>query len=177
MRPTTATAAAVLLVALAADAHAEPSRSPKDPTTATLVSVGATLVPIALGIASKNGTSGLILATAGVVLGPSAGHWYAGEVGWTGLAIRGLGLAATALVIDDSFQCAIGDGGESGKNCSLADGVLFGGVSLLIGGVIFDWLRVGDSARRANARSVQIAPTVISGPQSTGTGLGLSGAF
>jgi hypothetical protein len=57
------------------------------------MSVSTTLVPVGLGyvIAQQSNAIGGGLAFTGVVLGPSAGHWYAGRPG------RGLATAALRL--------------------------------------------------------------------------------
>lgn len=56
----------------------------KSPATATIVSVVGTAAPIGLGALLLNtgydGTGALLVAS-GVLLGPSAGHWYAGRPG------------------------------------------------------------------------------------------------
>ncbi len=90
-----------------------PSQQPsglKSESTALLWSLGATLVPTALGLglASAGGWNdnqgtlgvGLVVASAGVLMGPSAGHWYAEQYGRGALSmflrigIAGLGLLA-----------------------------------------------------------------------------------
>lgn len=170
---------AVLLVALAASTAGAETPAPKDPTTATMTSIGATLVPVVVGAAIVKGqdVAGSVLIGAGLLLGPSAGHWYAGETGGVGLAIRGAAVGAMVLVANDAAGCYIGDGGEEGKNCKLAQTVFMVGLGVFAGGVIYDWVTAGDSARRANTRTIAIAPTVISGPRSTGTGLAFAAKF
>jgi hypothetical protein len=43
--------------------------------------------------------------------------------------------------------------------------------------VLHDFGTAGGSARRANLRTVKLAPTMVAGPQSKGAGLGFSAAF
>jgi hypothetical protein len=170
--------AALLVAAASSTARAE-TPAPKDPTTATLTSVGATLLPVVVGaaIVENQDTAGAVLISAGLILGPSAGHWYAGEGGWVGLSIRGAAVGAMVLVANDAAGCYIGDGGEEGKNCKLAQTVFMVGLGAFAGGVIYDWVTAGDSARRANTRTIAIAPTVISGPRSAGSGLAFAAKF
>jgi hypothetical protein len=167
--------AAVLLTASTARAESEP----KSPTGATVASVTATAGGITLGVvmASKNAGSGLIVMSAATILGPSVGKWYAGDAGWQGLAIRGAGFGVMALTADDAFACSIGDGGEEGRNCKAAGYGFAIGAGVTLAGVLYDFATAGASARRANARIVQLAPVVVSGPRSSGTGLGLSARF
>ena len=78
-----------------------PVRSPKSPGTAFALSLGATAAPMAAGFALKN-DAGAIAVLSGVVLGPSAGHFYAGQPGRAlgTMALRGAGttVALAALV-------------------------------------------------------------------------------
>jgi hypothetical protein len=171
----------ILIVALtlaASDAHAESSPH-KEPGTATLVSIGATVLPIAVGaaIVSKEDVGAAVLIGAGAILGPSAGHWYAGELGLPGLAIRGAGITIMAVVANDAAGCFFKDGGEEGKNCKLVNAVAIVGAGVYLGGVVYDWATANASARRHNARSLSIAPTMVSGTRSTGAGLGITGSF
>ncbi len=174
MRHSILVAAALTLLASNARAEGTPEKSP---TTATVVSVGATVAPILVGAASGDASSAVLLMGGGLLLGPSAGHWYAGEAGWRGLAIRSAGFATMALVIDDVGGCLIGDGGEEGKNCDRANTAFMVGAGMTIAGVLYDIGTAGSAARRHNTRTVQIAPTMVSGTRSTGAGLGISGAF
>lgn len=70
--------------------------APKSPRRATRLSIGATVFPVAAGVLlfDKMETLGTLLIVGGVLVGPSAGHFYAGRLGF--LPYR---LAATAAVI------------------------------------------------------------------------------
>ena len=76
-------------------------RPPKSPGTAFALSLGATAAPMAAGFALKN-DAGAIAVLSGVVLGPRAGHFYAGQPGRAlgTMALRGAGttVALAALV-------------------------------------------------------------------------------
>lgn len=169
--------AAALVSSLPAVAHAE---SPtKDPETAQTASLGATAVPLALGAlaAWKGSEAGWVLMGAGLMIGPSAGHWYAGTTISTGLGIRLAGTALAGALLLPAAECAI-IGDESGQSsCGLKQGAFLVGVGAVIVGAVHDLATAGDAARRHNARTIQIAPTVVAGARSTTAGLGLSGAF
>ena len=73
--------------------------TPKSPSTAFMLSLASTGVPVAAGVLVANSSSagaGVILISGGVVIGPSVGHWYAGRVG-RGLATAGARLGLTVL--------------------------------------------------------------------------------
>jgi hypothetical protein len=101
-----------------------------------------------------------------LVLGPSVGHWYAGEVGWMGLALRAGGAAATyqGLVL---WQ----------RNSATVGGTMFGvGLAAGVIGVGFDLITAPAAARRYNARQARqaaLAPWVRDG----GTGVVVAGQF
>ncbi|GEM_PF-3706514 len=72
----------------------------KSPATATLLSLGATLLPIAVGalIAEQSGTAAFLMISSGVIIGPSTGHWYAKRTS-RGLITSGLRLGLGLLVV------------------------------------------------------------------------------
>jgi hypothetical protein len=78
---------------------------PKSLRRAYAMSAAATAVPLAIAsavgppAAGTTETAGLLLAWAGVMVGPSAGHWYAGETMTTGLQMRLVGGALTAVIV------------------------------------------------------------------------------
>jgi hypothetical protein len=170
--------AIVTLSLFASEARAE-SSPPKDPTNATMIAIGATALPVITGmVLHKNAeTAGNVVIVVGLALGPSAGHWYAGELGWPGLAVRSAGLAMILLTGERVSDCTLNDGTTNEDHCKVAGGVFLFGVGAYVTGMVYDWGTAGRAARRANARAVKIAPTVINGPRSTGAGLGLSARF
>ena len=85
-----------------------PSKKPKSPRTATLWSLGATVIPVTIGFALGRGNeflsgslptaSGAVLVTSGSIFGPSAGHIYAKKVG-RGLLTSALRLGLAAVIL------------------------------------------------------------------------------
>ena len=92
----------------------QPSAEKKSPRSATLWSLGATLIPTGIGFISMIGGGwnnnhttlaiGIVSSTSGWVFGPSAGHWYAQQTsrGWRTALIRlgllGVGFLSAAAV-------------------------------------------------------------------------------
>jgi hypothetical protein len=72
-----------------------PSR--KSPSKGFALSLLSTIAPMAVAVATGNGTGPIppILILAGLEVGPSVGHFYAGQVGrgLTTVALRGIGTA------------------------------------------------------------------------------------
>jgi hypothetical protein len=68
--------------------------APKSGTTAILLSATSTVVPVVLG-ASMGSSGGVKLAAAGVAIGPSVGHWYAGR---KGRGFRSFGIRSLLLI-------------------------------------------------------------------------------
>lgn len=75
----------------------------KSPTTGLLLSLGSTTVPMGLGIVGGS-TGGAWLFLGGIVVGPSVGHFYAGQV-TRGLATTGLRAAGAAVGISSLIPC------------------------------------------------------------------------
>lgn len=175
----TAVAIAVLLGSTSASANPPPpapasiEEGPKSPFLATLLSFGATAAPSALGYAifGNAGSGGqvsdglLLTIGASVLIGPSAGHWYAGKVVTTGLVVRALGFLA--------LSGAISAGGDT----ETGTGLLFVGAAMLVGGGAYDLATADRSARESNfahATKLMLAPRVSADGQ---LGLGLTGSF
>jgi hypothetical protein len=79
------------------------TRAHKSPGTAFALSFFSTGVPIAVGAGMGNG-GGAGVFLGGVVVGPSVGHFYAGQV-TRGLVTAGLRGAGTALFIKSLADC------------------------------------------------------------------------
>jgi hypothetical protein len=75
----------------------------KSPATGLLLSLGATTVPMASGIAIGP-DAGAWIFLGGVVVGPSMGHFYAGQVG-RGLGTTALRAAGAAVGISSLVGC------------------------------------------------------------------------
>lgn len=85
----------------------------KSGTTATLWSVGATLVPLAIAIPLGNAAddgpaldAARALVVSGLVLGPAAGYWYGDRAarGTLGAVLRAGVLVATIAAVDDDEE-------------------------------------------------------------------------
>lgn len=153
-------------------AGASPARADeRDESVATLLALGGTLSPILIGrgmAALPDDTPGPVygvgaaLLLGGLVVGPSAGHWYADELATTGLAVRGGGLLAMLLGVVTmpcmGDECGGGDDDDG-------EGRLAGGITLLLAGAaavvvgdIIDLADADDAARRYNDSHVGSAP-------------------
>lgn len=172
----------VLVIALCGTAHAQapgetpprPEGSHKSILSAYLVTAAATTLPLtvaAIGAPDNeynHPTRAAVFGSLGIaaaVLGPTAGHWYAGEGMTTGLALRLTGAAGVgALVLADPH----------GQNLGL---LITGGVvcaGLWEVGAIWDLATVPRAVRHYNRqRDLQIAP--MAAPHTTG--LALAGTF
>lgn len=170
----------VLSASAAAPARADaPGETPplraahhkKKMSTAFLVTLAATSGPLmisAIGGESCGSDACAapfgIVGFAGMVLGPSAGHWYAGEGVTTGLVLRGS--AVTAMI-----ALALRDPQLDQPVATL------GGLLLAVGvwetGVIWDLVTLPRAVRRARTREVLVAPLV----GGDATGLALSGRW
>ena len=108
-----------------------------------------------------------MVGIAGMVLGPSAGHWYAGEGVTTGLLLRGGAAVATgALVLGDPHL-------ERPAPTLLG---LLGAVGVWEVGVIWDAWTLPRAIRRHNrALEVQVAPLVTT--HGVTPGVTLAGRF
>lgn len=154
------------------------------PTTALGLSIGVTLAGFALGgigaslddnDAPAEVSAGLIVAgAAAAALGPSVGHWYAGDLWSRGLATRLVGATAAlggfALLIDASLceDCAA-DHGDLGA-------VVFGlGVTAIVVGTIDDIVTAPGAARRHNAAGRRVTVTPTLSPRQAG--LAVAGTF
>jgi hypothetical protein len=158
----------VLALALASpSAVAEPVRDPpKRVLTAYAITWAAVAVPaMAAAVASEtdpDGTSRTAIVfgsvgIAGMVLGPSAGHWYAGDWLTPGLALRG-GAAVTVATL------ALADPHLEHPNLTIPG--LLVAASLWAGGVVWDVATVPRAVHRANQR-----------PLVTARGVAIAGTF
>jgi hypothetical protein len=148
----------MLLLLLARTAAAEPTEE-KSVVVAYGLTIAATSVPVAtagiVGGDDPQGTRGNvagIVATAALLLGPSAGHWYAGETWTTGLTLRLGGAAVLGAMVLREQQEPLGTGT-----------LIVGGMSaagLIAAGMLWDFVTVPSAVRRANReRQLVLAPT------------------
>lgn len=130
--------------------------------------------------------AGVGLAAAGLILGPSLGHLYAGET-WRGVSSSLGRLASVGAILLGgglSFACAFGN--TEGSSCDpFAGGVLiFGGLGTLVVLTIWDIVDAPSAAKRHNEKIQQlsISPMMLAPPpgvdnSSMAYGLSLSGRF
>jgi hypothetical protein len=79
------------------------SPSRKSPSTGLLLSLGSTAIPMGTGVLMQsNGGAWVFLS--GIVVGPSVGHFYAGQV-VRGLGTAGLRAASAAVGISSIIPC------------------------------------------------------------------------
>jgi len=154
----------------------------------SLLTTGLGLGVMIAGIGGDNAALGVVGFTAAVV-GPSFGHFYAGEYG-RGLAQSGVRLGAAAMVAGGAawtvfalFDC-VEWGDEERGDCSplhaAAPLVVLAGVGLGAGSIISSIQDAPKAVHRHNARTRQLVltPAPIVGPgHSAGVGLQLGGRF
>lgn len=157
----------------------------KSEATATWLSIGATalgLGAIALGGESRN--EALAWAgVAGVFVGPSAGHIYAGEGGhavkMSLLRAGGVVVLAVGALSAHSEPACIDYCGYDDDD-SEANAAIWLGGALFVGATLYDFWDAGRAARRYNEKhqaSYMFAPTMMSSPHGAAPGLSLAGQF
>lgn len=166
--------AAILFALVLASSQAHADTTPrKSPAATTAIAIGATVLPFVAGLAiaqpSDEVGGGLILAS--LVVGPSVGHWYAGEARYVGLAARAVGIGTGILAL--SSGCIFNDGTTG--SCRGPQYALVASALVLAGGVVFDWVTAGASARRHDARASSVAGVApMIGRDHAGISLGAS---
>lgn len=166
-------AAALALTVLARPAAAEEAKDLKSPEQALAFSGGVTLLSgiLVLATAEDDRISPVTAAgVAGLALGPSLGHVYAGEYLTGGLALRAAGMAVAILGYREASRCSsVGD-------CHMtagATGVVLG-LGAFAAGALWDIATASRAADRWNARhGLTIAPVVTD----DGAGVSLAGSF
>ncbi|HUH04402.1 MAG TPA: hypothetical protein VML75_20545 [Kofleriaceae bacterium] len=170
--------AVVCCLAFARPAQAQ--ADDKSPWIATGLAVGVTVGGVAVGAVAESLDDDASspatrvaqgVAYAGLVAGPSAGHWYAGEHGhalrWTGVRAAGLTALVGGIVLVDRYD----DGAPFTSGLAL----MFVGGGAYAVGLYWDLFDAHRAARRSNRRAasrVAVAPMV--GPT---VGLQLAGMF
>jgi hypothetical protein len=171
---------AILLAAIPARADDEPRSS----STATWLSAGVTFGGAVVAVGSfaterpelvEPGVFGLL----GFIVGPSVGHWYAGNFhdgpgGWMrygGLALAGVGLFIASRECD---ALAGDDGNCRWREMPIGMTVIGVAGASYVAGMIWDIATAGDEARGYNrARGLTVAPLATPGA----SGLAISGRF
>jgi hypothetical protein len=108
----------------------------------------------------------LALGFAGVVLGPTTGHVYAGHYVTRGLVVRLAGLGVAAFGI---FAAPCPPDSHSSVCPSLP--IVTAGAGLFLAGMFDDFLTLPATVRRRNARGLAIGPSL------GGRGLAIAGNF
>jgi hypothetical protein len=135
--------------------------------------------PLVAGLITFGVTTGLFVAgekgafddhpgaaIAAFVVAPAAGRWYVGQFGVIGMGMRGLGVAVVASGI------GVNDG--HGTN----PGAIGVGVTLMVGGILYDMIGSGRTAHLQNQRRWAAQPTVLATPGgAVAPALAIGGAF
>lgn len=177
--PLRTTVLAVLAITWAAapDIHAQTQSPPhKSPTTALLLSIGATTVPYMIMAATSSSGSGYssddglstVAILAPIMIGPAVGHFYAGNSkrGLIGVGIRGAIFGATLI--------AVGNGCEDSQDffCGLGTAVI-GSTAIWVSAVV-DVIAAPKSAKKFNAKQPELAIVPLRGRR---TGVGVRVVF
>jgi hypothetical protein len=117
----------------------------------------------------------------GLVVGPAAGHVYAGNArqAWIGAGLRGGVLVTGAASLATLLRCtSFGTGGPSDAVCDVAGPTLLGSGLILAGSALWDFASAPRSATRFNERhglTARVAPVVD--PAGRQYGLALRATF
>jgi hypothetical protein len=187
--------AAIVLTAGAAPVAAQPSLSPlspvsptaeqssraeeKDPVTATLLSLGVTAAGYGLLYAAEH-TDNATLAWTGVgvtLLGPSAGHIYAGE-NRHAIITTGVRTAAVAVAVAGVAMSLCFDSCNDNSNEDAGGALMLLGASAYVVTAVYDLYDAHRAAERTNRRnSAIVAPTLMATSSGPAPGVAYSGSF
>jgi hypothetical protein len=174
--------------------HDRPTSGAKSETAATALAFGTTAAGyvLAAAIANSDHETGAEAAMALMVIGPSAGHLYAGEsghaLGMSALRAGGLvtfALGLLAVVATDNVEygnCPGGCGNVSDErnDHSFGAGMMIVGGTAFVVGTAYDLYDAHRAVRRANDKLVgamQFTPTMIRVPNGMAPGMALTGRF
>jgi hypothetical protein len=154
---------------------------PKNETTASMLSLGGTIVAGVLvvegiGEASKATPTGYgdpklaWIGLASAIVLPSLGEWYAEQPLTYGMALRSMGAVTCALAI----RYADSAKGDSPGNVVVP--VILGAGAVMAVGAFYDIYDAPRAVGRHNAR-LQLAPTVLTPPSGPVMGVGIGGRF
>lgn len=168
----------------------------KSESTATLLAIGTTLGGVAMiGAGADRENGGVVLTgMAMMLIGPSVGHFYAGETGHgvkmsllrTGAAVvLGLGLISNLNVACD---VAASENGEGGGSCGpsredreTGRKMMWLGGATLVAATLYDFWDAHSAAHRRNVREARrftVAPSIMTGASGANApGLVLGGQF
>lgn len=152
----------------------------KDPKTATWLSIGATALGIGMfAAAADRDNEDLGWASIAVTLvGPSAGHIYAGEGGhalkMSLLRAAGFATFVYGALEDSSYECydSYCENNDDGETAMWIGG------AVVVGATLYDLYDAGRAAKRTNAKhQVMVAPTMMSAAGGVTPGVALGGSF
>jgi len=156
----------------------------KSETKAFNLSFFGTLIPVGLGVGlgavslatdkSERGVAFLSVASAGIVIGPSLGYFYAGKSG-RGLATAGLRFLLIPGVFLASFATCGWDCGEGDSGYDAAWVILIVGEALVVVSAVYDIATVKKAVRKKNQawgdKNWMIAPKYFAESQTAGVEL------
>ena len=162
-----AAASAALTDAVPADALV--FTPPKSRGAAYLWALGATVAPIVAGAALLDGTAQSLVVSTGLVLGPSAGQFYAGawEQGFTGAGIRATAFPAFLVAFALAGSSADTGDGFGDLAVGLMAGLLVSGAFIVTGttySLFNTWFavdRANERARRDFETRMSLAPMLM----------------
>lgn len=158
----------------------------KEPATAAALAIGLTvggyaLVSLAGTVEDRSEDGAVALALVGfslATIGPSTGHFYAGETGRGvgSIGVRMGGIAAMGL--GATMLCILCDDEESDRSADRGVALILLGMGVYAGATIYDFIDAPRAARRTNRRRAVVAtPTVLRGPDGAAPGFVVGGAF
>jgi hypothetical protein len=159
-------------------ASAEKAHSPKSPSKALSLSLVSTGVPLIIGLGlavadapAPADTYSAILILGGVVVGPSVGHFYAGNTGHGVLTIglRSVGLAGGTLGL---YLWAIAEVENVESVGALGIIIFVPSAALMLGSAVYDIATASGAARKYNEKKrlsrFSIGPTYIAAESTPG---------
>lgn len=164
-----------------------PGVKPKQPGTAIFMSLSGTVLSYVLVLTA---TPASFVGAAGVIVGPSFGHWYAGRGNGVGILVRTTAATVFTLGVLRLFgtegrdclgatpaQCAEWEERWEREDRNTAI-MVFGGLGVLAVSSAYDISTAGRSARQWNeAHGVMIAPVILPAAGGGAPGLMLGGRF
>lgn len=163
----------LLALALVATPLCAQAQDGPSPGTAQLVGALSTGIPATMGgimlVAGDDGTTGFLLASGGMVLGPTVGNIVGGlgTRALVGTLVRG------AVWVGASYSLVIWGNDETGDVDALL-GVAIGGYALLTGLAVWDLVTIPGAMQKRRGAQVGIAPTWVPATRSPGLALHLT---
>lgn len=184
LAPAIAAAQPAVTAPVAAPLPAAEAPAPADeynPSTALALSLGVTAAgyaTAALVAETDDRDTSVALgwaAAAGIGLGPTAGHWYQGDVVTRGLGLRAAGTVAFIYGLSEADLFCSNDCGDQ----TLSGTMMIGGLLAFGAGTIDDIVMAPIKARRKNEKNRAAAFQLSVAPRITGkdAGIVLAGRF